>query len=124
MPRMPRQCRENIFDGQAAALAMTQLARPLLGRQRFKEQYGAGVDTFENAQRRLDGAGAAVRKLGPKILVEGLDGGIVFGQGQLGAEIPIEMRVRKVVDHLTDGPAALAVASIQLFFGKVRYRSP
>lgn len=34
--------------------------------------------------------------------------------------IPIEVRVRKVVNHLTDGPTTGAVRSVELNFRKIR----
>jgi hypothetical protein len=72
------------------------------------------MDTFQDTQRWFDRAGASILQFSPQILGKGLDGWFVFRQRELGAEIPVEVRVRYVVNHLADGPTAGAIWSIEL----------
>jgi hypothetical protein len=120
MPRMPRQCGKNIFDSQGAAVGMEKLAFPILGRERFIEQYDSTVDTVQDPQRWFDVAGAAIVQLGPKIFVVRADGRLVFRQRKFGADIPVEVRIGQMVHNLTNGPSTSAVRRIELGIRQIR----
>ncbi len=64
-------------------------------------------------QRRLDRQ-LAVGKLGPGGFVVGLDGGPIFGERELEADVGVGVAVGDVMDDLAHGPAAVAVGRVEL----------
>lgn len=78
----------------------------------------ACVHALEHHQRRLNGTGARIGKLSPEGLVIGLDGGFGFSDRELGANVPIDVRVGELMNHLANGPAFRAIRRIQLRAGE------
>jgi hypothetical protein len=57
----------------------------------------------------------------PNIFIE-RQAGFATGQRKLGAEVPIEVPVGKMMHHLTDGPASGPIRGIELSVGKMHHR--
>ena len=57
---MPRERWKDIRDRQRAAFRMEELSVPIRGPKRFEEPHRAGVDAFENPERRFHIIGAAI----------------------------------------------------------------
>ncbi len=72
------------------------------------------MERRRESQARVDGGGAGVGELGPELLVVGLDGGPILGEGEADADVGIHVAVGDVVDELADGPAAVAIGGVEL----------
>ncbi len=79
----------------------------------LEEHDPAGVEGFDEFEGPLDGRGGVVQG-GPGLLVVGLDGGPVLGEGEANADDGVHVAVGDVVDELADGPAAFAVWRVEL----------
>ncbi len=92
---------------------MAEAALPLVVGEGLEEHDPAGVEGFDELERPLDGGGGVVQR-GPGLLVVGLDGGPVLGEGEANADEGVHVAVGDVVDELADGPAAFAVGGVEL----------
>jgi len=79
----------------------------------LKEHDPAGVNAFDDFERPLWGSGA-VGQLGEGLFVVAGDDGPVFGEGFAETVEGGGVGVGDVVDELADGPAAVAVGSVDL----------
>src|SRR5882724_2433098 len=93
---------------------MAKRAREPAGREHPQQQHPPLVERPEQRQRRVDRRRPRLRQLGPAGLLVRLDGGGVLGQRELETGVSIQVTVRHMMDHLTDGPASFAVRRIQL----------
>jgi len=78
---------------------------------------------IQQRQGDLHRSGLRVGQLRPTILGVGLDGRVVFGEGEFEAHVGVYMAVRDMVHDLAHGPAVGAVGSVKLFFRKPFHRS-
>lgn len=101
------------LDGDAAALGVNEAALPLGVVEGLKEHDPAGVEAFDEIKGPLDRSRGIV-KVGPGGLVVGLDGGPVFGEGELGAGEGIHVGVGDVMHKLANCPAAFTVRGVEL----------
>jgi len=92
---------------------MNEAALPLLGRKGLKEHDPAGVESFKQFQRPLDGGGRVVQ-IGPGGFIVGLDGGIIFREGEADADEGVHVAIGEVMDNLPDGPATFAVRGVEV----------
>ena len=93
---------------------MAEGALEVFGAHRSEDGVPALVEGFEEGERDLDGRLLHVGELGPAVFGVGLDGGLVLGQAELEADVGVHVAVRHVMDHLADGPAAVAVGGVEL----------
>jgi len=81
--------------------------------ERLEERDPALVESGDHCEGAIDGE-TAVGEAGPGGFVVGLDGGPVFREREFGADEGVGVAVGDVVHELADGPAAIAVGSIEL----------
>src|ERR1700691_4862914 len=79
------------------------------------------MQALEKFDRRLN-RHLGVGQAGPRRLVIGLDGGRIFREGELEPDIGVGVAVGEVMNHLTHGPAAVAVRSVELGIVETGYR--
>jgi hypothetical protein len=103
-----------LLDGLGTVLGMVEAALPLIGGEGLEEHDPAGVEGFDELERPLDGGAGGVVEGGPGLLVIGLDGGPVFGEGEANAGDGVHVAVGDVMDELADGPAVVAVGCVEL----------
>src|SRR5215469_10945182 len=82
------------------------------------------MDGFKKVERHLKRSEFRVFEFGPGVFVVRLDGGHVFGERQLAADIGVQMAVRDMVDDLFYRPSAFAVRGIKLLFVQTGDRCP
>ncbi len=70
------------------------------------------------------GVDGGVRQFRPSDLVVGIDGGLVFRQGEFEADIGLHMAVRDMVNHLAHSPAIRTIRCIQLLRRESSNRRP
>jgi hypothetical protein len=80
------------------------------------------VERVQQRQRDLEGSAPRIVKLGPAVLVVRLDDRLLLGQREPEANVAVEVAVRDVVHHLSDGPAPRPVARLQLLRGEAADR--
>src|SRR5215469_9169919 len=82
------------------------------------------MDGFKKVKRDLKRSEFRVFEFGPGVFVVSLDGGHVFGERQLAADIGVQMAVGDMVDDLLYRPSAFAVRGIKLLFVQTGDRHP
>ena len=102
---------------------MLRRAEELRRRERLEHHREPPVDAAEDGQRDRRIRVAAVRQLGPDLLLVGLDGWRVLGQRQLDARVRVEMAVGDVVHDLPRCPPAVAIRRIDRRPGSCRARA-
>jgi hypothetical protein len=101
-------------DGLWTVFRMAEAAMPLRIVQRLEHHDPAGVKRFDQFEGPLDRGDGIVQRR-PGLLVVGLDGWPILGEGQPGTDEGVHVAVGDVVDDLADGPASVAVGGIELF---------
>ncbi len=117
MAAVPRVDEGAELNGHGAVVRMLEAALPLLGRKGLEEHHPAGVESFEEFQRPLDGGGGVVQ-VGPGCFVIRLDGGVVFGESETDADECVHVAIGEVMNDLPDGPAAFAVGGVEVAVAK------
>src|SRR5258708_17817690 len=93
---------------------MIELTLEVFRLERPQQRDPARVDRIEKRKRDFDRRQLRIFEQGPSVLIVRLDGWDIFGQGQLTADVSVQVTVRHVVNYLPQGPAAFAVRRIQL----------
>jgi hypothetical protein len=88
---------------------MAEFPDPVGRREGAEEEHPPSVKGVQQGERNFNRRGASVLELGPPLLEVGLDGGCVFGQGQLDPSISVEVTVREVVYDLANAPPSRPV---------------
>jgi hypothetical protein len=83
-----------------------------------EHEHPALVERIEQGERGFDGSALRLGQFGPEILHVGLDGGLVFGERQLETDVRVHVAIGNVMSDLAEGPAAIAIGSIELLVGK------
>ena len=119
MPAMPGVERQIFLQGHRAQFRMAKSSLPILWLERAQQPSPAIMKRIQQRQGDLHRSGLRVGQLRPTILGVGLDGRVVFGEGEFEAHVGVYMAVRDMVHDLAHGPAVGAVGGVQLGVGKV-----
>src|SRR5260221_7413786 len=122
MAAVPGVEKEQPIHGARAVLGMNEHTAKLIGGQRAPETKAAVMQGVEQGQRNFDRSCFCVGQMRPAILIVGLDGRLFFGERETQTDVGVEVAVRNVMDNLPDGPAAVAVRSIELRLREAVYR--
>src|SRR5215467_863541 len=85
------------IDAHGAKLRMLELALEVLLSKGAEQRDPARVDALEKRKRDFHRREFGVLELGPGGFIVGLDGGRVFSQRQLAADVRVHMAVRNMV---------------------------
>jgi hypothetical protein len=118
MVAVPGVERQDPIDVVLAGLGVDEAAREIPCFERAQQGDPARVHGVKQRERDLDGSQFGVFEPGPGVFVVGLDGGHVFREGPLGADVGVELAVGQVVNDLADGPATVAIRRVELFGGE------
>ncbi len=108
---------EHVLEGHGAAFGVEGGAGPGGVGEAAIEADDAFVDAFEDSEGGFDGLGGGVGQFRPIVLAIGLEGRVVFGDDEVGADKHLHVGVGEVVDDLEAGPPAVAVGAAELFIG-------
>lgn len=69
----------------------------------------------------IDGHDFTIDPFSPTVLPIGLDGRLVFSEGQFKSDVTVDVAVRTMMNHLPNGPTTWSVWGIKLFVGQRIY---
>ena len=106
---------QQLVEGHRTGHGVDEFAGEVCCGSEFEEHGEAEVDVFDDGKGGFDRK-RGIGQQGPGVLVVGLDGGLVFGEGEAEADEGVHVGIGDVVDELADGPAAVAVGGVQVRF--------
>jgi len=112
--RVPVVEGESFGEIHAAGFGVVEAALEIFFGHGLEQADPARVQRVDERERDIDGKPAAVGERGPGGLVVWLDGGPIFGEGELEANVAVGVAVGDVVHELADGPATVAVGRVDL----------
>src|SRR5580692_12423273 len=95
-----------LFQSDRPQLGMAEAALPFRSGKRSQQRHPAGVQRFQQIERRLHGHAAGVREFSPAALLIRLDHWFVFGESETKAYVAVHMTVGDMMSHLANGPAS------------------
>jgi hypothetical protein len=115
MATVPSVERNHLLQRLAAVFRMHIALFEVRVCKRIEQNHPTSMQTVNHLERQGERCGLSVRKLRPLGLVIGIDRRPLFRQRMTDTRVRVEMTVGDVVNHLTNGPAALAVRCFKLF---------
>ncbi len=113
MARVPGVERENRGEVLAAVFRVVVAALEVRLGHRLEQGYPALVQGGDHRERAVDGQ-VAIGESSPCGFVVGLDGGPIFSERELEADVRVRVAVGDVVHQLAHGPAAVAIRRVEL----------
>jgi len=111
---MPGVLREVLIQPPGSGLGMYESALEVRITQRFEQVDPAQVQAFQKIERCIHGQGSVGQRRPARFVVR-LNGGFVFGQSELEADVRVQVAIGHMMRDLSDGPAGGTVGSFELF---------